>query len=85
MSFGTVRVRRTTPPTGVTPSIWESTMNLREVNLSSRSLIPVALALPINRGPVDLLVKEERERRRREHETEDIVGKGIDRSVCFFI
>jgi hypothetical protein len=45
-------------------------MNLREVQLSSRSVIPVALALPINRGPFDLRVQEERERRRREAERE---------------
>ncbi|PRQ06448.1 hypothetical protein ENSA7_37670 [Enhygromyxa salina] len=45
-------------------------MNLRENQLSARSVIPVALALPINRGPVDLRVQEERERRRREAEYE---------------
>jgi hypothetical protein len=43
-------------------------MNLREVQLSARCVIPVALALPINQGPVDLRAREERERRRREAE-----------------
>jgi len=41
-------------------------MNLREVQLSSRSVIPVALALPINRDPADR-VYEARERERREN------------------
>jgi hypothetical protein len=43
-------------------------MNLREVQLSARCVIPVALALPINQGPVDLRAQEEQERRRREAE-----------------
>ncbi|PRP91380.1 hypothetical protein ENSA5_54970 [Enhygromyxa salina] len=65
-------------------------MNLREVNLSSRSLIPAALAVPINRGPVDLRLQEERDRRRREHENEtghivDSTPARIDSSVNFFI
>jgi uncharacterized protein YbbK (DUF523 family) len=41
-------------------------MNLREVQLSSRSVIPVALALPINREPVDIQRQTESMRRRRE-------------------
>lgn len=45
-------------------------MNLRETRLSSRSVIPVALALPINRGPIDPRIEQERERRRREAEYE---------------
>jgi hypothetical protein len=39
-------------------------MNLREVQLSSRAVIPVALALPINRDPADRAY-EARERERR--------------------
>ena len=39
-------------------------MNLRENQLSSRSVIPVALALPINRA-LDTRVVEELERRRK--------------------
>jgi hypothetical protein len=41
-------------------------MNLREVQLSSRSVIPVALALPINREPADTQMQTECMRRRRE-------------------
>jgi hypothetical protein len=40
-------------------------MNLREVQLSSRCVIPVALALPINRDP-DERANDARERERRE-------------------
>ena len=40
-------------------------MNLREVQLSSRCVIPVALALPINRDPAER-VNEARERERRD-------------------
>ena len=39
-------------------------MNLRESQLSSRSVIPIALALPINRA-LDTRVVEELERRRK--------------------
>lgn len=39
-------------------------MNLRESKLSSRSVIPIALALPINRA-LDTRVVEELERRRK--------------------
>jgi hypothetical protein len=39
-------------------------MNLREVQLSSRSVIPVALALPINREPLDIQRQTDRMRRR---------------------
>jgi hypothetical protein len=41
-------------------------MNLREVPLSSRCVIPVALALPINREPADIHGQAEGARRRRE-------------------
>jgi hypothetical protein len=40
-------------------------MNLREVQLSSRCVIPVALALPINRDPADRAY-DARERERRD-------------------
>lgn len=40
-------------------------MNLREVQLSSRSVIPVALAIPINRDPSDQACQA-REREQRE-------------------
>jgi len=40
MSFGTTRGRLESPPTFPPP------MNLRDVKLSSRSVIPVALAIP---------------------------------------
>jgi hypothetical protein len=39
-------------------------MNLREVQLSSRSVIPVALALPINREPAAQSQTESTRRRR---------------------
>jgi hypothetical protein len=48
-------------------------MNLREVQLSSRSVIPVALALPINREPADTRSQTEWIQRQREaanHEAE---------------
>ena len=45
-------------------------MNLREVQLSSRSVIPVALALPINRGPVDVREYETHQRECREANAE---------------
>ncbi len=41
-------------------------MNLREVQLSSRSVIPVALALPINREPADIRSQMQCMQRRRE-------------------
>lgn len=41
-------------------------MNLREVQLSSRFVIPVALALPINRAPSIERANEASERERRE-------------------
>lgn len=41
-------------------------MNLREVQLSSRSVIPVALALPINREPADIQSQTQCMQRRRE-------------------
>ena len=40
-------------------------MNLRDFQLSSRAVIPLALAIPIAREPLDLRVQQERERRRR--------------------
>lgn len=40
-------------------------MNLRDFQLSSRSVIPLALAIPIAREPLDTRVQQERERRRR--------------------
>lgn len=57
-------------------------MNLREIHLSSRSVIPVALALPINRGPVDPR-HEERERRRLEAQRDE--AQRPDTSVSFYI
>jgi hypothetical protein len=41
-------------------------MNLREVQLSSRSVIPVALALPINREPADTQAQTEWIQRQRD-------------------
>lgn len=58
-------------------------MNLRENQLSSRSVIPLALALPINQGPFDLRVHEERERRRREAERER--GSDPSHEVSFYL
>jgi hypothetical protein len=58
-------------------------MNLREIQLSSRSVIPVALALPINRGPEDTRVVEELERRTREvrqHERDQ-----HDQAISFYL
>jgi hypothetical protein len=40
-------------------------MNLRDAQIS-RSVIPLALALPINREPADIQLQAERMRRRRE-------------------
>jgi hypothetical protein len=51
-----------------------SEMNLREVQLSSRSVIPVALALPINRDPA-IHVHEARERERRNERVEQWSAK----------
>ena len=56
-------------------------MNLREVQLSSRSVIPVALALPINREPADLQVQTEGVRRRRDPASDE---SGEDRRVVSF-
>lgn len=41
-------------------------MNLREVHLSSRSVIPAALALPINREPAEIQAQTEWVRQQRE-------------------
>lgn len=62
-------------------------MNLRDIQLSARCVIPVALALPINQGPVDLRVQEERERRRREAEYDaSFKDPSVkDPSINFFI
>lgn len=57
-------------------------MNLRESRLSSRCVIPVALALPINRGPIDARIEKERERRKREAEYE---APEVDHSVQFYL
>ena len=46
-------------------------MNLREVQLSSRSVIPVALALPINREPADIQRHTEKMRAQREAVSDD--------------
>jgi len=46
-------------------------MNLRDFQLSSRSVIPLALAIPIAREPVDLRVQEERMRKERQRRTQD--------------
>ena len=62
MAFGTVRVTQHPHLGGCTTE--DLTMNLRENQLSSRSVIPVALALPINRA-LDTRVVEELERRRK--------------------
>lgn len=58
-------------------------MNLRENQLSSRSVIPLELALPINRGPFDLRVQQELERQRREAEREREFEH--DTSVSFYL
>ena len=56
-------------------------MNLRDINFSSRSVIPVELALPINR-PVRA-VEKERERRRSEDET--AAREPVTRVVSFYL
>ena len=56
-------------------------MNLREVQLSPRSIIPVALALPINRDPA-LHQHEARERARRNERAQQWSGKT---EACFFL
>jgi hypothetical protein len=50
---------------GISKRVGERDMNLREVQLSSRCVIPVALALPINREPGER-ANEARERDRRD-------------------
>lgn len=50
MSFGTVGMRLAVAPTAQLP------MNLRDVKLSSRAVIPVALAIPIAPRPRPLPV-----------------------------
>ena len=52
-------------------------MNLREVQLSSRCVIPVALALPINREPA-VRPNEAPERDRRDSDTERPSGAPVD-------
>ena len=56
-------------------------MNLRDFQLSSRSVIPLALAIPIAREPVDLRVQEERARKRREASQD----KENDHVVSFYL
>jgi hypothetical protein len=58
-------------------------MNLREVQLSSRSVIPVALALPINREPADIQRHTERMRVQREA-VSDEAGRDA-RTVSFYL
>jgi hypothetical protein len=57
-------------------------MNFREVQFSSRSVIPVALALPINREPSDIQAQTEMMRRQREAATDD-QARGDGRMVTF--
>lgn len=57
-------------------------MNLRD-QFSSRSVIPVALALPINRGPVDVRSQEELERRNREARLKE--REEHDLAVSFYL
>lgn len=47
-------------------------MNLREVQLSSRSVIPVALALPINREPAHIQSQIEWMQRRRDAAADEL-------------
>lgn len=56
-------------------------MNLRDFQLSSRSVIPLALAIPIAREPVDLRAQEERERKRRAERKDD----ENDHEVSFYL
>jgi hypothetical protein len=56
-------------------------MNLREVQLSSRCVIPVALAIPINRDPADRAF-EARERERRGNSVEQPTANS---PVCFHL
>jgi hypothetical protein len=58
-------------------------MNLREVQLSSRCMIPVALALPINREPAELQLQAENVRRRRDAASDE-PGNGR-RAVSFYL
>jgi len=60
-------------------------MNLREVHLSSRSVIPVALALPINREPAETQAQTELMQRQREANTDPNTDRvGPSRRVIEF-
>lgn len=59
-------------------------MNLREVPLSSRCVIPVALALPINREPLDPRLQEEWLRRQRDAADPSGKDRGAT-TVSFYI
>jgi hypothetical protein len=56
-------------------------MNLREVQLSSRSVIPIALALPINREPADTQSQAQSMGSRREAPSDE---RDNDRSTVSF-
>jgi hypothetical protein len=58
-------------------------MNLREVQLSSRSVIPVALALPINREPVDRQLQTECVQPRRD--AASVESDNDRRTVSFYL
>ena len=53
-------------------------MNLRDFQLSSRAVIPLALAIPIAREPLDLRVQQEREQKaQQELEKKGETGKEV--------
>jgi hypothetical protein len=81
MYFGTVR-SLTTDPTA-SPSLENAPMNLRDVQFSSRFVIPVALALPINREPADIHGQTEGTRRRRDPASDE--PDQDRRSVSFYL
>ena len=63
-------------------------MNLREVQLSSRSVIPVALALPINRAPADTQSQTEWMQQQREAanaNANDDAGPDARRVISFYL
>jgi hypothetical protein len=60
-------------------------MNLREVQLSSRSVIPVALALPINRGPIDVREHEARRTEQPDAQPDAARAPSANGPVYFFL
>lgn len=85
MSLGTVHALDGMPDGQPVQALENDPMNLREVQLSSRSVIPVALALPINREPADLHLQVESMRRQREAAAASEESGPKRRAVSFYL